>query len=133
MASNRVACTNCGVKHRDRSPEECEDRGMSEATLQKRVVGRAKRAGWTVKHVGKGMTGAGGVWVSTAKNFPDLFCLNPDVYPYRMGIELKKQTGEFEEGQEEYLELLNRCGIPAFVIRPSHLRDGTVRAILSGT
>lgn len=106
---------------------------MSEKVLQSRVIGRAKRRGWDVKHVGKGMTGGDGVWVSTAKGFPDLFMLNRDIEPHVLAIELKREMGTFEPGQWEYLSLLNDCGIHAMVIQPHHLRDGTVNAILSGT
>jgi hypothetical protein len=122
-------CPHCGVKHRTITPDECSDRRMSEKVLQARVVARAKKRGWVVKHVGKGMTGVDGVWVSTAKNFPDLFMLHEGQRRV-LAIELKREQGDFEEGQLEYLQLLNICGIDAVVIRPSHLRDGTVNAIL---
>lgn len=109
---------------------------MSEATLQSRVVGRAQRRGWTVKHVGKGIaafTAAGEpIFVSTAKNFPDLFMLNAEQPPYRLAIELKKELADYEPGQLEYLQLLNACGIPAVTVRPSDLREGRVNAILAG-
>lgn len=109
---------------------------MSEATLQSRVIGRAQRRGWTVKHVGKGIaafTKAGDpIYVSTAKNFPDLFLLNENQYPYRLAIELKKELADYEPGQLEYLQLLNACGIPSVTVRPSDLRLGRVNAILMG-
>jgi hypothetical protein len=122
-------CPHCGVKHRTITPDQCVDRRMSEKTLQNRVVARAKSRGWNVKHVGKGMTGANGVWVSTAKGFPDLFLLH-EGQKRVLAIELKREEGEYEEGQLEYLQLLNLCGIDAVTIRPSHLRDGQVNAIL---
>lgn len=126
-------CPHCGVKHRTLTPDECFDRSMSEKTLQNRVVGRAKRAGWDVKHVGKGTvaTDAEGrpIIVSSAKSFPDLFMLHR-VQRRALAIELKREQGDFEEGQLEYLQLLNICGIPAVVIRPSDLRLGRVNAIL---
>jgi hypothetical protein len=102
---------------------------MSERNLQDRVVRRAKRLGWDVKHVGKGLTGADGVWISTAKGFPDLFMLHEGMRR-ALAVELKREQGEFEPGQLEYLQLLNLCGIPAVVIRPSDLREGRVDAIL---
>lgn len=122
-------CPHCGVKHRTLTPDDCVDRRMSEKTLQNRVVARAKARGWVVKHVGKGMTGAEGIWVSTAANFPDLFMLH-EKQRRALAIELKRQQGDFEPGQLEYLQLLNVCGIPAVVIRPSDLRLGRVNAIL---
>lgn len=128
-AEAKAFCPHCGVKHRSLTPDECLDRRMPEKTLQNRVVARSKTRGWVVKHVGKGMTGADGIWVSTAKNFPDLFMLHPEM-KRALAIELKREQGDFEPGQLEYLQLLNRCGIDAVVIRPSNLRDGTLNAIL---
>ena len=129
-AAAAAHCPHCGVKHRTLTPDQCYDRRMSEKTLQNRVVARAKRKGWDVKHIGKGLTGADGVWISTAKGFPDLFMLHERQQRAR-AIELKREEGEYEPGQLEYLRLLNVCGIPAVTIRPHHLRDGTVDAILS--
>jgi hypothetical protein len=122
-------CPHCGVAHRVITPDECADRRMAEKTLQARVVARAKKRGWDVKHVGKGLTSADGVWVSTAKGFPDLFMLHEGQRRV-LAIELKREQGEYEPGQLEYLQLLNLCGIAAVTIRPHHLRDGTVNAIL---
>lgn len=126
-------CPHCGVKHRTKTPDECFDERMSEKTLQSRVVGRAQRRGWDVKHVGKGIAAfdAAGkpIFVSTAKSFPDLFMLHRGMRR-ALAIELKKEKGEYEEGQLEYLQLLNICGIDAVTIRPHQLRDGTVNAIL---
>lgn len=134
-AADAALCPHCGRKHRTLTPDECADRRMSEKTLQSRVVGRAKRAGWDVKHVGKGTvaTDAAGnpIIVSSAKSFPDLFMLHRGMR-MALAIELKREQGDFEEGQLEYLQLLNLCGIPAVVIRPSDLRKGIVTAILSG-
>lgn len=127
-------CPHCGVKHRTKTPDQCADERMSEKVLQQRVVDRAKRRGWVVKHVGKGIAAfdeAGKpIIVSTAVSFPDLFMLHP-TQRRALAIELKRQKGTFEEGQLEYLQLLNACGIPAVVIRPEQLRDGTVNAILN--
>jgi hypothetical protein len=126
-------CPHCGVKHRVITPDQCLDRRMSEKTLQARIVGRAKTRGWVIKHVGKGIAGFDGagnpIFVSTAKNFPDLFMLH-ERQRRSLAIEVKRELGEFEPGQLEYLQLLNTCGIDAVVIRPSQLRDGTVNAIL---
>lgn len=132
-AAAKAFCPHCGVKHRTKTPDECYDERMSEKTLQDRVVGRAQRKGWVVKHVGKGIAAydkAGNpIYVSTAKSFPDLFLLH-ERQRRAMAIELKKEKADYEPGQLEYLQLLNLCGIPAVTIRPHHLRDGTVAAIL---
>lgn len=128
-AAAAAYCPVHKVKHRSITPEECKDRQMKESTLQSRVVDRAKRRGWVVRHVGKGLTGEDGVWVSTAKDFPDLFLLHP-VWHRVLAMELKREEGKFQPGQLEYLQMLNLCGIPAVVIRPSDLRLGNVNAIL---
>lgn len=126
-------CPHCGVKHRVKTPDQCADERMSEKVLQNRVMGRAKARGWVVKHVGKGIAafdeGGKPIIVSTAVSFPDLFMLHAG-QRRALAIELKRQKGEFEPGQLEYLQLLNACGIPAVVIRPSDLRLGLVNAIL---
>ena len=128
-SETRAVCPQCGVRHREITAEQCQDRRMSEKTLQSRVVQRAKVRGWVVKHVGKGMTGPDGVWVSTAKNFPDLFLLH-EGQRRALAIELKKELADYEPGQLEYRQLLNICGIPAVTVRPSDLREGRVNAIL---
>lgn len=128
-----TSCPHCGVRHRTVTPDQCWDRSISEKTLQSRVMDRAKRRGWNVKHVGKGIAAfdatGNPIFVSTAKSFPDLFMLH-ERRRLVLAIELKKEEAEFEEGQLEYLALLNLCGIPAVVIRPSDLRKGVVNAIL---
>ncbi len=127
-------CPSCNkyIRHRE-GVEWCRDHRMSEKTLQARIKDRAVRRGWDVKHVGKGIAAfdaAGNpIYVSTAKSFPDLFMLHEGMRRV-LAIECKKQDGKFEPGQLEYLQLLIVCGIPATVIRPSNLRDGSLNAIL---
>lgn len=137
-AASGLACKHCGVKHRSLTEDECVDRKMSEKVLQNRVVSRARRLGWRVAHAGKGFAGSsedgtGSFVTQMAKGWPDLFLLNEFRAPYRMAIELKREQGEIDDAQQEWLDLMNACGIPAMVIRPHHLRDGSVRAILVGT
>lgn len=127
-------CPHCGVKHRTITPDQCSDRRMSESTLQSRIVERAKRRGWRVAHAGKGMAAydkAGNpIWVTQmAKGWPDLFMLN-ESQRRSLAIECKREEGVFEDGQIEWLQALNACGIDAVVIRPSDLRTGKVNAIL---
>jgi hypothetical protein len=106
---------------------------MSEAALQKSIVGRAKRRGWKVAHAGRGIAAfdseGNPVFVTAmSKGWPDLFLAHPKLGA--MAIECKKEGGIVEPEQQEWLQLLNLCGIPSFVIRPSHLRDGRVNVIL---
>lgn len=129
----RAPCPHCGVMHRTRTADQCLDRQMSEKTLQDRVVDRAKRRGWKVAHAGRGIAAftAGGepIFVTPmAKGWPDLFLLRE---PRALAIELKREEGEVEPDQLEWLQLMNLCGIPAVIVRPSDLREGRVNAILA--
>lgn len=112
---------------------------MSEATLQDRIRDRAKRRGWTVAHAGRAWvgnqeTGEGQFVTPMLPGWPDLFLMNPKQADGRQAIamELKKEDGVVSEDQAKVLALLNACGIPAIVVRPSDLREGRVNAILEG-
>lgn len=112
---------------------------MSERTLQDRVVDRAKRRGWKVAHAGRAWAGNAetgeGHWVTPmSPGWPDLVLAKASAPPGRrvIAMELKKEQGEVAPEQWEWLELLNACGIPAVVVRPSDLREGRVNAILDG-
>lgn len=134
QAVAKTHCPHCGVKHRDITPEMCEDRRMSERTLQSRVVDRAKRRGWKVAHAGKGIAAfdAQGkpVFVTPmAKGWPDLFMTNSR-QKRALAMELKKEQGEVTPEQVEWIVALNEVGIPCVVVRPSDLRSGKVNAIL---
>lgn len=132
-------CPSCKrpIKHRE-GLEWCQDRQMSERTLQDRVVDRAKRRGWKVAHAGKGWvgdqeTGAGQFITPMAPGWPDLMLFNPRMEGYKaIAMELKRQTGEVSDDQWYWINLLNLCGIPCVVIRPSDLREGRVNGILEG-
>ena len=144
MAKKRVAsavasatCGECGKRHRTLTEEQCEDRRMTEATLQQRVIGRAKRRGWEVAHAGKGWvgdaeTGEGQFVTPMAPGWPDLMLFNPRAKIRAIAMELKREQGEVSDEQWKWLELLNNCGIPAVIVRPSDLRSGRVNVILDG-
>ena len=133
-ASAPEKCPNCGVKHRSLTQQQCEDRSMSEKTLQDRVVGRAKRRGWKVAHAGRGFVGgedgSEGRWVTPmAPGWPDLTLAKEG---HRLiFLELKRELGEVDDEQWAWLRLLNLCGAKAAIIRPSDLREGRVTAILN--
>ena len=125
-------CPHCQVKHRLITAEECLDRSMTEKTLQDRVVGRAKRAGWTVAHAGRawvGGEGEAGSWITPmSPGWPDLTLAKAG---HRLiFLEIKREHGEVEEVQWTWLRLLAQCGARAAIIRPSDLREGRVKAIL---
>lgn len=112
---------------------------MSEATLQARVVGRAKRRGWKVAHAGRGIAAfdkdGNPVFVTPmSAGWPDLFLVNPRMPVGRRAIamELKREDGVVSPEQWEWIDLLNQSGIPTVIVQPHHLRSGQVTAILSG-
>lgn len=131
----RPICPSCKkrVTHRQ-GTEWCEDRQMSEKTLQDRVRDRAKRRGWKVNHIGKGIAAfdrdGNPVFVTAADpGIPDLMLAKEG--HALIWMELKREEGTVSPEQWEWLGLLNRAGCRAIVVRPSDLREGRVNAILS--
>ena len=103
---------------------------MTEASLQSRVVYRAKKHGWRVAHAGRGQVGASGAFVTPmSPGWPDLTCAKAG-YPL-LFLELKREQGTIEDEQHTWLDLLNRTGNQAVVIRPSNLRGGYVDILFS--
>lgn len=104
---------------------------MSEKTLQDRVVGRAKRAGWKVAHAGRGYVGdeKGGQFITPmSPGWPDLTLAKAG---HRLiFMELKREQGVVDDKQVEWLQLLNLTGNPAILVRPSDLREGRIGTIL---
>lgn len=128
LPPKREACSACGKRHRSITALECQDRAMSEHTLNERVRYRANRRGWKVAHAAKVETPQG--WrTAMAKGWPDLFLMRESDGRV-LAIELKKELEAPDEDQLVWLRLLIRCGIPAVVVRPSDLREGRVNAIL---
>jgi hypothetical protein len=121
------------VKHREITADQCLDRSMSEKTLQDRVVGRAKRKGYTVAHAGRGWvgdqeTGEGQFITPMSPGWPDLTLAKAG---HRLlFFEMKKELGEVSPEQWKWLQLLNQCGARAIIVRPSDLREGRVNTIL---
>lgn len=129
----RPACPHCGVKHRSLTFDQCVDRSMSEATLQERVRGRAKRRRWEVAHAGRlwlpGKDGDGQWMTPMAKGWPDLVLAKEG---HRLiFMELKTEQGTVDDEQWKWLRLLNLTGNYAIVVRPSDLRIGRVTTILN--
>jgi hypothetical protein len=105
---------------------------MSERTLQDRVVDRAKRRGWKVAHAGRAFVGdaegQGQFVTPMSPGWPDLTLAKAG--NRLLFIELKRQKGEVDEKQVEWLQLLNMTGNPAIIVRPRDLREGRVNVIL---
>lgn len=125
-------CPHCGKRHRTLTPDQCVDRSMSEAKLQQRVLYRARKHGWKVAHAGRGQVGEtadGGPMFITpmSKGWPDLACFKPGHKP--VFLELKRELGEVEPEQWEWLELLGAAGCMVGILRPSDLREGRVETI----
>lgn len=132
--TNDDGCGHCGVKHRTLTDDQCADRSMSERTLQDRVVGRAKRRGWKVAHVGRGIAAfdAEGkpIFVTAmSPGWPDLTLAKAE--NRLVFMELKREQGEVSPEQVMWLQLLNQCGAKAVIVKPSDLREKRVDAILN--
>ena len=128
----RPECPNCGVRHRTITFEQCMDRSMSERTLQDRIVGRARRRGYTVAHAGRAWVGDKdtGTWITPMlKGWPDLTLIKEG--HALIFLELKTEEGELDDDQWKVLRLLGLTGNKVAILRPHHLRDGTVTAILN--
>lgn len=127
-------CPSCKrtVKHR-LGVEWCQDRQMSEKSLQERVIRRAKLRGWKVAHAGRAWvgdveSGNGQMITPMAKGWPDLTLAKAG--HKLIFMELKRQDGELEDEQVEWLRLLNECGAVAVLVRPIDLREGRVNWVL---
>lgn len=105
---------------------------MTERTLQSRVIGHAKRRGWTVAHAGKGFVGGeGGQFVTQmSPGWPDLMLFKPESAIQVLALELKREQGVLTPEQTAWFDLMQRCGIATHVVRPSHLRLRILQAIL---
>lgn len=88
-------------------------RAVPEAEWQQTVIASAERAGWKVYHTHDSRKSNPG--------WPDLFCARDKSADDRrcLGIELKKDGEDPRPDQREWLELLVRCGIECFILRPS--------------
>lgn len=107
---------------------------MSEKTLQNRVRDRAKRRGWRVNHIGRGIAAfdaqGNPVFVTAADpGIPDLMLAKAG--HALIWMELKREAGVVSDEQLAWLQLLNQCGARGIVVRPSDLREGRVNAVLT--
>ena len=131
-ADRPIPCPHCGVRHRSLTPDQCQDRHVTEDSLTDRVVYRSKKWGWTQAHAGRGIVGVrddGSPIIITpmAVGWPDrTFCKAGHRIIF---MELKRELGEVTEEQWFWLKLLNLTGNRAIIVRPSDLRGGKVDAI----
>lgn len=130
--SRFAVCPHCGVRHHTITPEQCQDRSISEHVLSDRVLYRAKRNLWRPAHAGRGIVGeredGSPIYVTPmAVGWPD-WCFAKAGH-HLIFIELKKELGEVSEEQWVWLRLLNLTGNRGIIVRPSDLRTGRVNAI----
>lgn len=113
------------------TPQQRGDRTMSEAALQSRILYRTRKHGWKVAHAGRGHVGDEGQMVTPmAKGWPDLMLFKADSSHPVMAWELKRELGKASDEQLAWLAIMNACGIPAVIIRPSDLREKRVDLLL---
>jgi hypothetical protein len=62
--------------------------------------------------------------LAAMKGWPDLFLGNPNQQRAVL-IELKTEKGDFQDGQQEKIELLQASGLEAYVVRPRHVEGIT--------
>jgi hypothetical protein len=108
------------------TPEQREDRAMSEAALKAAVVAAATMAGWKVFTVSNAWRSKN---VMKGTGYPDLTCARQGKVVF---IELKRQAEQLEPKQVEWAEAItpyphaitSTDPIRWYVIRPSDLRAG---------
>lgn len=103
-------------------------RTMSESALQRHVLDAAKKLGWMRMHCRPARAKDGGQWlthITGEVGFPDLVLARPGRQP--LFIELKREDGEFREGQREWLEAL---GENAYCFRPHSWLSGEIERLL---
>jgi hypothetical protein len=117
------------------TPEQKADREMTEAALQRRVIYRARKHGWSVVHFHASVVAdADGERVyataisGDAKGFPDLSLYREGRRP--LYVELKRELTQPTPEQWAWLDRLIACGQLAMVWRPSDLREKRIEAIL---
>lgn len=109
--------------------QERADRAVLEAAFQRKVVYRARKAGWKVVHFHQSVVGSaadGTPVVATpvsgdAKGFPDLILVKPG-HPV-LYVELKRELGKPSPEQIAWLDLLQAAGQYAMIWRPSQMKD----------
>jgi len=105
------------------TPQERAWREVKEKELQADLMKLAKEWGWKPCHFhdSRRMVTRGGksfmIGDADAKGFPDLVLARP---PEILFVELKAELGDTSPEQDEWLALLDGCGLTTMVIRPSN-------------
>lgn len=104
------------------TPEERFHRSISEKVYQEQITDLATLYGWKWRHFkdSRKEVKRGGrsffVGDADAAGWPDLVLVRP---PEFIVIEVKKELGVVSPEQEEWLGLLDACGVETMVARPS--------------
>jgi VRR-NUC domain len=110
------------------TPDQRADRAMLEKNLQARVLYRCRKYGWKSAHAGRATIGTHAqILTPMSAGWPDLMLFRA---PRVMAVELKRELGKASPEQLEWLSLMNECGVPAMIWRPSDLREGRVDKLL---
>ena len=97
-------------------------REMSEASLQRRVLGLARELGWLAYHTHDSRRSQPG--------WPDLAIVSAKRRRFLVA-ELKKERGVVSKDQHTWLTALAAAGIETHVWRPADLLDGTILRALT--
>ena len=97
-------------------------REMSEASLQRRVLGLARELGWLAYHTHDSRRSQPG--------WPDLALVSVKRRRFLVA-ELKTERGRVAPEQHTWLTALAAAGIEAHIWRPADLLDGTILAVLT--
>lgn len=101
---------------------------MTEDQLLRAVLELCRYRGLMVHHCRPARTING--WrtpVQGNPGFPDLVIAGPGGVAF---VELKAARGRLSPTQQKWGDTLIGAGAPHFVLRPAHLRDGTVAALV---
>ena len=93
---------------------------VSEREFQGAVIDLAQLHGWRVAHFRTAMNARRQYQTPVAadgKGWPDLFLVHPDS-GQTLAVECKSAKGKTTDEQDQWLDDLARCGIPAEVWRP---------------
>lgn len=103
---------------------------ITEDDLKRTVIDMCRSLGLLVAHFRPAQIRPG-VWVTPVEadgaGFVDLVIVGPGGVLF---WELKSATGQLSAEQNKWLIALSRAGAKAWLIRPQHLRNGTVEAAL---
>ena len=105
--------------------------------LCKAIADAAQRYGWRVAgfRTVRVQRKDGSIYYTTpvlfdGKGWPDLFLLN-DKKKLAIVIEVKVKKDKLKPEQMEWLEMFDRCGIPAYEFREQDWIDGSIIQVLA--